>query len=102
MTCSLYCVLDLTANDVKTQMSPWKQFRHVTDHSILKKMEDVCCMLGHYGDLNILSYHLLDMFHRCPHHRKEIIFLLNEILCGGMNCLLFPDLLVYIYLFCAF
>jgi hypothetical protein len=89
MTCSLYCLLDLTATDVTPQILPWKQFRHVADHSILKKMEDVCCLLGQYGDLNILSYHLLDMFHRCPHHCKEIIFLLNEILCGGMNCLLF-------------
>jgi len=83
-------------------MLPWKQFRHVTDNSILRKMEDVCCMLGRYGDLNIMSYHLLDMFNRYPHDRKEITFLLNEILCGGMQCLLFPNLLFCIYLSYAF
>jgi hypothetical protein len=52
-------------------------------------MEDVCCMLGQYGDLNILSYHLLDSFHSTPYHRKEVTFLLNEILCGGKTFLLF-------------
>ena len=79
-------------------MLPWKQFWHVTDYSIQKEMDDVCCMLSRYGGLNIMSYHLLDMFHRYPHDSKEIIFLLNEILCGGMKCLLFHTLLFRIYL----
>jgi hypothetical protein len=82
-----YDVLDLESSHVEAWTLPWKQFRHFTDHSVLKKMEDVCCMLGQYGDLNILSYHLLDIFHSTPYHRKEITFLLNEILCGGKTFL---------------
>jgi len=55
-------------------------------------MENVCYMLGQYGDLNILSYHLLDMFHSATYHRKEITFLINEILCGGKTFLQFTNI----------
>ncbi|XP_021917527.1 TELO2-interacting protein 1 homolog isoform X2 [Zootermopsis nevadensis] len=78
-----YSLRDLEVSQVEVWTSPWKQFKYFTDHSILKKMEDVCCMLGQYGDLSIMSYRLLDIFHSNPYNRKEITFLLNEILCGG-------------------
>lgn len=91
MACCLHYVLDLETSHGKPQTSPWKVFKHFTDHSIQQKMEDVCHMLGQYGDLNILSYHLLDRFHSVPYQNKEITFLLNEILCGGKTFLLFTN-----------
>jgi hypothetical protein len=91
-TCCFYCVLDLESSHAEARTSPWKEFKHFTDHSILKKMENVCYMLGQYGDLNILSYHLLDMFHSATYHRKEITFLINEILCGGKTFLQFTNI----------
>ncbi|XP_069692275.1 TELO2-interacting protein 1 homolog isoform X2 [Periplaneta americana] len=78
-------VRDLETNHVVRDTVPWKKFKHFTDNNVLKKMEDVCYLLGQYGDLNILSYHLLDLFNTSPNHRKEIIFLLNEIVCRGVQ-----------------
>lgn len=78
-------VRDLEANHAIKDAAPWKKFKHFMDSNVLKKMEDVCCLLGQYGDLNILSYHLLDLFNSSPKHRKEIVFLLNEIVCKGSS-----------------
>lgn len=83
LVCRLHYVLGLETSPVKAHTSPWKVFKHFTDHSIQRKMKDVCYMLGQYGDLNILSYHLLDRFHSTPYQSKEIVLLLNEILFGG-------------------
>ncbi|KAJ9575488.1 hypothetical protein L9F63_007646 [Diploptera punctata] len=78
-----YSLRDLEANHAIGHSVPWKQFKHFMDDSILQKMVCVCHLLGKYGDLETLTYHLLDIFHNNSQHRKEVILLLNEILIGG-------------------
>ena len=52
-------------------------------------MMHICHLLGKFGDLETLIYHLLEVFHNNSEHRKEVILLLNEILIGGMLNYLF-------------
>lgn len=59
---------------------PWKQLIHFNDFSALEKIENICKLIGFYGDYNFIGRYLMDLFESQISHRREITLLLNMVL----------------------
>lgn len=59
---------------------PWKQLIHFNDVSALEKMENICKLIGFYGDRNFICRYLMDLFESKISNRREITLLLNMVL----------------------
>ncbi|XP_050436981.1 TELO2-interacting protein 1 homolog [Adelges cooleyi] len=56
---------------------PWKQWVHFIDTSAIVKIENICKLIGSYGDRNFIVRYLMDLFETKTQCRKEITLLLN-------------------------
>lgn len=59
---------------------PWKQLIHFSDTSALYKIENVCKLIGSYGDCNFIGRYLMDLFESKITYRREITLLINMVL----------------------
>lgn len=59
---------------------PWKQLVHFNDTSALYKIENICKLIGLYGDCNFIGRYLMDLFESKIIYRKEITLLINMVL----------------------
>jgi hypothetical protein len=62
-----------------------KNFKHFRDERILSAIVKICWYLGNHGDVLLLLDHLLDMFRSTPANRKQVVFLINEIVRGSVR-----------------
>ena len=62
-----------------------KNFKHFRDERILSALVKICWYLGSYGNVLLLVDHLLDMFRSTSANRKQVIFLINEIVRGSVR-----------------
>lgn len=62
-----------------------KNFRHFRDDRILFAIVKICWCIGRHGDVVLLVDHLLDLFRSSSVNRKQIVFLINEIVRGSVR-----------------
>lgn len=62
-----------------------KSFKHFRDDKVLDAVIQICWYLGSYGDVVLLVDHLLDLFRSSTANRKQVAFLMNEIIRGTMR-----------------
>lgn len=55
----------------------WRQFKFIKNNSCKEKVIEICKLLGHSGDFNILVDTILELMLDAPSHRKELSLLLN-------------------------
>lgn len=59
-----------------------KTFKHFRDEKVLDAVIRICWYLGCYGDVVLVVDHFLDLFRTSTTNRKQITFLINEIVLG--------------------
>lgn len=59
---------------------PWKQLIHFNDTSSLHKIENICKLIGLYGEVNFIVRYLMDLFESRLMYRREITLFMNMIL----------------------
>jgi hypothetical protein len=57
-------------------------FKSFVDRTIELEIMSICRLLGHYGNLNILVDHFMDLFVQSAMYRKQAAYCLKEILAG--------------------
>lgn len=72
----------------KTATWPWSQiqrryFRFFTDERIFLLLQQVCQLLGFYGNLHLLVDHFMDLYHESVVYRKQAAMILNELVAGA-------------------
>ena len=75
--------LSFPADKVTASQYPRYHFRHFTDDRIRSALCRSCNLLGCHGNLAVLVDHFLDLFHESEIHRKQVVFVLNEIIHGS-------------------
>lgn len=60
----------------------WKNFQYIRKETVQKQLEKLCSLLGKFNTFKIVSDFLQDVFLYQPEHRKESIFILNEVISG--------------------
>ncbi|XP_032676301.1 TELO2-interacting protein 1 homolog isoform X2 [Odontomachus brunneus] len=73
-------VKDLDAPAYFYGSDAWRQFKFITNSSCKEKIVEICKLLGHFGNFNILVDTILELMSDAPSHRKELSLLLNWIL----------------------
>lgn len=68
-----------------------KNFKHFRDERILSAIVRICWCIGSHGNVVLLVDHLLDLFRFSSVNRKQLVFLVNEIMRGSVRSL-DPDL----------
>ncbi|KAK2588803.1 hypothetical protein KPH14_001678 [Odynerus spinipes] len=71
-------IKDLDDLTPQNQTDSWRQFKFIQDNRCKEKIFMICKLLGTYSDLRILVDNILQIMCDVPHHRKELIFLLNS------------------------
>ncbi|KAL4220850.1 TEL2-interacting protein 1 [Mactra antiquata] len=66
---------------------PRKYFKHFTNDRIFIKIQNVCHLLGYYGDINLLVDHFLDIFHESSMFKMQATIVINEIMVGTTMCI---------------
>jgi hypothetical protein len=79
-----------------------KNFKHFRDKRILSAIIQICWYLGSHGNVVLLMDHLLDMFRSSSASRKQVVFLINEIVRGSVRKLdedvsILEGMFVYIF-----
>ncbi|KOX73245.1 TELO2-interacting protein 1 like protein [Melipona quadrifasciata] len=59
----------------------WRQFKFIQNNACEARVIAICKYLGEFGDLRILVDTILDLMLNAPQHIKELILLLNWIMC---------------------
>ncbi|XP_013380878.1 TELO2-interacting protein 1 homolog [Lingula anatina] len=59
-----------------------KYFQHFHDDKIYQEVTVICRTLAHFGDIQLLMDHFLDVYHESSAHRKEAAMILNELALG--------------------
>jgi len=77
---------------------PWKQLIHFNDTSALYKIENICKLIGLYGDCNFIGRYLMDLFESKILYRREITLLMNMVLSESKYLKIIVYLLTYNYL----
>lgn len=57
-------------------------FKSFIDRTIETEIISICRLLGHYGNLEILVDHFMDMFIQSAVYRKQAAYCLKEIIAG--------------------
>ncbi|KAJ8257310.1 hypothetical protein GJAV_G00184220 [Gymnothorax javanicus] len=60
-----------------------KHFAYFTDEKIFSLLQEVCRLLGYYGNLYLLVDHFLDLYRESSAYRKQATIALNEIIVGA-------------------
>jgi hypothetical protein len=77
--------LSFPAQNVTASQFPRYRFRHFTDDKIRVALSHSCHLLGCHGNLVLLVDHFLDLFHESKVHRKQAVFILNEVMLGSIQ-----------------
>jgi len=77
---------------------PWKQLIHFNDTSALYKLENICKLIGFYGDCNFIGRYLMDLFESKMMYRREITLLMNMILAESIYYLINNNIHINIFL----
>ncbi|KAK5650814.1 hypothetical protein RI129_001843 [Pyrocoelia pectoralis] len=62
--------------------TPWKSFRYINSETVQKKLETACEILAKFDANEQISYLLLDIFISSNEHRREVTYILNNMLSG--------------------
>ncbi|KAF0874318.1 TELO2-interacting protein 1 homolog isoform X1 [Crocuta crocuta] len=60
-----------------------RHFRFFTDERLFLLVQQVCRLLGFYGDLYLLVDHFLELYHESVVYRKQAAMILNELVVGA-------------------
>ncbi|KAG7471960.1 hypothetical protein MATL_G00103550 [Megalops atlanticus] len=60
-----------------------KHFLYFTDEKIFSALQQICRLLGYYGDLYLLVDHFMDLYRESSVYRKQAALVLNEIITGA-------------------
>lgn len=71
--------------DFKTDYigKPWRKFSKFEDAKIAERIGILCGVLSEVEDVNVTGDYLLSVFYDDPERRKEVTFVLNEMLSRG-------------------
>ncbi|ESO83680.1 hypothetical protein LOTGIDRAFT_169160 [Lottia gigantea] len=61
---------------------PVKVFKHFRDNKIETGLYQTCCLLGQYGDSDVIVDHVLDIYHETSLYRLQAILIINKIVQG--------------------
>lgn len=78
----------LSASPKTSAMRPWSQvqrryFRFFTDERVFLLLQQVCQLLGFYGNLYLLVDHFMGLYHESVFYRKQAAMILNELVIGA-------------------
>ena len=65
---------------------PKYHFKHFRDDKVKVTVNQICHVLGYYGNLQLIVDHFLDLFHESKLYQKQAVCILSEIVmgsCGG-------------------
>ena len=62
-----------------------KRFKHFRDENVYNAICQICHSLGGSDELVLLLDHFLEVFRSSPVNRKEVAFLINEIVRGTIK-----------------
>nr|XP_023664521.1 TELO2-interacting protein 1 homolog isoform X1 [Paramormyrops kingsleyae] len=71
---------DAVPHETHTQR---KHFLYFTDAKIFLSLQQICRLLGYYGNLYLLVDHFMDLYRESLAYRKQCAMILNEIICGA-------------------
>ncbi|KAM9752988.1 TELO2-interacting protein 1 homolog [Menidia menidia] len=60
-----------------------KHFLYFTDEKIFSVLMEICRTLGYYGNIYLLTDHLLDLYRQSSAYRKQAAMVLNEMVRGA-------------------
>ena len=61
---------------------PKHHFKHFTDEKVKVAVNQICLVLGYYGNLPLITDHFLDLFHEAKLYKKQAVYILSEIVLG--------------------
>ena len=62
---------------------PTYRFKHFTDEKVMVAVNQVCHVLGCYGNLPLICDYFLDLFHESKLYQKQAVYILTEIVFGS-------------------
>ncbi|XP_030588616.1 TELO2-interacting protein 1 homolog isoform X2 [Archocentrus centrarchus] len=71
------------SHDSCTAHTQRKHFLYFTDEKIFSVLMEICRTLGYYGNIYLLTDHLLDLYCQSSVYRKQAAMVLNEIIRGA-------------------
>nr|XP_003467697.1 TELO2-interacting protein 1 homolog isoform X1 [Cavia porcellus] len=60
-----------------------RYFRFFTDERVFLLLQQVCQLLGYYGNLYLLVDHFVELYHESVAYRKQAAMILNELVTGA-------------------
>ncbi|KAI5770445.1 TTI1 [Gulo gulo luscus] len=60
-----------------------RYFRFFTDERLFLLLQELCQLLGFYGDLYLLVDHFMELYHESVVYRKQAAMILNELVVGA-------------------
>ncbi|XP_030876831.1 TELO2-interacting protein 1 homolog isoform X4 [Leptonychotes weddellii] len=78
----------LSASPETAAPQPWspmqrRYFRFFADERLFLLLQQVCQLLGFYGDLYLLVDHFMELYHESVVYRKQAAMILNELVVGA-------------------
>lgn len=78
----------LNASPESTAPQPWspmqrRYFRFFADERLFLLLQQLCQLLGFYGDLYLLVDHFMELYHESVVYRKQAAMILNELVVGA-------------------
>ena len=74
--------LSYPASQVAMTKYPKYHFKHFTDEKVKMAVNQICGVLGYYGNLRLIVDHFLDLFHESKLYQKQAVYILSEIVLG--------------------
>ena len=62
---------------------PKYHFKHFRDDKVKVAVNQICHVLGYYGNLQLIVDHFLDLFHESKLYQKQAVYILSETVIGG-------------------
>ena len=75
--------MSFPASQFTTSKYPKYNFKHFTDEKVKVAVNQICHVLGYYGNLPLIVDHFLDLFHESKLYEKQAVYILSEILMGS-------------------
>ena len=70
------------ASQFTTTKYPKYHFKHFKDEKVKVAVNQICHVLGYYGNLQLTVDHFLDLFHESKLYQKQAVYILSEIVMG--------------------
>uniref|UniRef100_UPI00358F1927 TELO2-interacting protein 1 homolog isoform X2 n=1 Tax=Myxine glutinosa TaxID=7769 RepID=UPI00358F1927 len=78
--------LDCHVSDWPMPGAPRKQFASFSEVCVYHAIQQVCRLLGYYGDLQLLTCEILEELHDSEQHRVAATMVLVEVIVGAAGC----------------